>query len=329
MLRNALLGLLVALSGSLPVRAQQWAKKMFETTSHDLGTIARGAKAECEFVLKNIYVKDVHIAGVRVSCGCTTPRIKKSLLKTYEKGAIIASINSETFLGNQSATITVTIDRPAYAAVQLHVKVFIEPDLVLQPASVELGSVDRGTPVEKKISVSRTRRAGWKILDVKSADPHLSGRVVETARSGNRVSYDLRVRLDKDAPAGYIKDHVLLVTNDRQSAEIPVLVEGRVLSEIRVSPAALFLGALQPGQKVTKQLVVRSKKSFRVTSMTADCGCFAFGTSAGDAAKRLHLIPITFTAGDQSGKIAKTIRIETDLDDAAVELSTYAVVAEK
>ena len=329
MMRKSLLALTLAILAALPVSAQQWAKKMFETTSHDFGRIARGAKAEYEFVLKNIYAKDVHIAGVRVTCGCTTARIKKSLLKTYEKRAIVASINSKTFLGRQSSTITVTIDEPAYAQVQLHVKVFIQSDVVLQPASVQLGSVDQGTPVEKKISVNCTRRSDWKILDVKSVNPHLSGEVVETARQRGRVSYELRVRLDEHAPAGYIKDHLILVTNDQRSKQIPVMVQGRVLSTITLSPGSLFLGVVQSGEKVTKRLVVRGKKPFRITSITADCGCFEFGTSTENTAKPLHLVPITFTAGDKSGKVAKTILIKTDLDDATVELSANALVTQK
>jgi len=56
----------------------------------------------------------------------TTPRvITKTRFRCYslEKGAIIASINSEKFTGRQSSAITVTIDKPAYAKVRLHVKV--------------------------------------------------------------------------------------------------------------------------------------------------------------------------------------------------------------
>ena len=86
----------------------------------------------------------MHIAGVRASCGCTTPRIEKETLKTYEKGAIIAHINSESFLGSQGATLTVTIDKPQYAEVQLQVKVYVYSDVLLEPASIALGSVERG-----------------------------------------------------------------------------------------------------------------------------------------------------------------------------------------
>ncbi len=52
---------------SAPALGQDWATKMFETTSHDFGTVARGERAEFEFDLENLYVEDVHIVGVRTS----------------------------------------------------------------------------------------------------------------------------------------------------------------------------------------------------------------------------------------------------------------------
>ena len=140
--------LLLILTAAVPALGGDWARKMFEETSHDFGYVARGAKAEFEFVLSNIYLEDVHIAGVRSSCSCTTPRIKQAQLKTYEKGAIIAAFNTRSFLGRKSATVTVTFDKPLYAEVQLHVSGHIRSDVVLSPGSVQLGSVDQGTPAE-------------------------------------------------------------------------------------------------------------------------------------------------------------------------------------
>ena len=68
---------------------------MFKVTEHDFGTVARGAKAEYRFVFENLYLEDVHVAGVRTSCGCTTPSVENPLLKTYEKGAILAHFNTD------------------------------------------------------------------------------------------------------------------------------------------------------------------------------------------------------------------------------------------
>ena len=55
---------------------------------------------------------------------------ENATLKTYEKGAIIAHFNTDTFSGQRGATLTVTIDKPFYAQVQLHVSGFIRTDVI-------------------------------------------------------------------------------------------------------------------------------------------------------------------------------------------------------
>ena len=81
-----------------------------------------------------------------------------------------------------------------------------------------------------------------------------------------------------------------------------MLVEGRVLAGITVSPAALFMGVVQPGQKVTKQLVVKGKRPFRVLSISCDDKSFVFDISADKTAKPVHLIPVTFTGRRRCGQ---------------------------
>ncbi len=68
--------------------AQDWARKLFATTEHDFGSVARGAKADYAFIMTNNLQDDVHIASVRSSCGCTSPYVEndKRTLKTYENG---------------------------------------------------------------------------------------------------------------------------------------------------------------------------------------------------------------------------------------------------
>ena len=141
------------------------------------------------------------------------------------------------------------------------------------------------------------------------------------------MSYRLNVHLDKSAPAGYLQDHLMLVTNDQSGSQIPVLVEGRVTPGITVSPASLFMGVVQPGQEVTKQLVVKGKTPFRILSISCDDKSFRFDTSKETTAKELHLIPVTFLAGAEPGKVLKTIKIKTDQGQTTPELPAYAVVA--
>lgn len=317
---------LLACMGAV-AQAQEWAREMFEVGSHDFGTIARGSKAEYEFVFTNKYLAEVHVAAAQSSCGCTSVSIKQPSLETYERGSIVARINSGSFLGRQKATITVRFDRPQPAEVQLQVKVFVRGDLVLEPACISLGNIDHRSPAEGQLSVTHYGRNDWKIVDVKSENPRLTVEAIETLRSANRVAYTLRARLSKDAPPGHVREHLLLITNDAGQSQIPVLVQGRVMSAVTVSPATLFLGVIPPGGTVTKQIVVRAKTPFRILAVKPECACLKIEVPREDGPKKIHLIPVTFVAADQPGKVSKTIRIETDLDQAVAELTAYAAVS--
>jgi hypothetical protein len=312
-----------------PSYGQDWAQKMFKVADHDFGSVARGAKAEFSFVCENIYMEDIHLASVRTSCGCTTPRVENGLLKTYDKGAIVAHFNTDSFTGPHGATLTVTIDQPFFAEVQLHVKGDIRNDVVVEPGSVQYGSIDQGIAFDQQVTVNYGGSSAWQILDVKSFNPHITAKAIEATRSDGHVSYTLKVRVDQTTPAGYLNDHLMLVTNDPSAAQIPVLVEGQIMPGITVNPTALFMGVVQPGQKVTKQLVVKSKKPFKILGISCEDKSFQFDTSKASTAKELHLVPVTFTAGADAGKVVKTIKIATDQGQMTPELAAYAVVAAK
>ena len=314
------IGLLLASSAC----AQEWALKMFNATTHDFGTVAKGSKAEFRFTLKNLYEEDLRILNVQSSCGCTTLRVSKRDLKTFETAEIIADFNTRDFQGHKTATITVMVECVSRADVQLHISGFIRTDVVTQPGSVDFGSVDQGTTAVQRLQVAYAGRDDWKILDAKTADPWYEVEMKEIARGNGRVAYDLLVRLTKDAPTGYVKDQLILVTNDAQAREIPVDMQGRVMSDITISPTKLFIGVVRPGQKVTKNLVVRGKEPFRIIDVT--CADKSFQIEPSKEARSVHLIPVIFTAGEEAGRVTQKISIRTDHADLVQAFTAFAEI---
>src|SRR5688572_6542372 len=122
---------------------------MFKTTAHDFGAVARGAKTEFRFPFKNIYVEDLHVLRVSSSCGCTSPEVTNRDLKTYQTGYVVATFNTNAFVGYKSATVTVVFDKPFYAEVQLQVSGNIRGDIIVQPNFVDLGPIPQGQPAER------------------------------------------------------------------------------------------------------------------------------------------------------------------------------------
>jgi hypothetical protein len=298
---------------------------LFETKTHEFGSVAHFAKVEYEFIFTNTYLEDVHVADARPSCSCTSVQIKNPLVKTYEKGSVAATFNTSAFLGDHGATITVTIDRPFPAIVQLQVHGVIRDDVSVNPAELVLGDVDAGSSVERRIMISG--RPGWQINSLQTTNPNISASVVNVQNAGSQVNYEVRVVVDNKTPVGYIKDHLLVYTNDVATPQFPVLIEGRVVSSVTVSPLTLYLGPLQTGETVTKAIVVQSKQPFKILSVTGDGTFFQIKTSGdGNELKLLHVVPVTITAGSQTGRAVETLKIKTDLNQATAELPALGFV---
>lgn len=307
-----LAALISAVTSSL-ASGQEWARKMFTETTHDFGAVARGAETVHQFVIENKFVEDVHIAGVRASCGCTTPSISKATLKTWEKGAILARFNTDRFMGRKGATVTVTIDKPFFAEVQLSVTGYIRPDVVFNPGVVNFGSVDQSSGSDRRVQVSYAGRSNWTITDVLSANKALEVRLNDPARIGNKVTYDMDVHLKPGAEAGFFKDTLTLVTNDGRNSRLTLSMTGTVRSSLTISPSRLSLGELQPGQQVTKKVIVQSQNPFTVQAIDVGGQKSGFVAEMPPAvAKKVHVIPITFRS-NKAGQIEQQIAIDTNV----------------
>jgi hypothetical protein len=293
--------------------AQQWASKMFEVREHDFGVVVRGSQQQFRFEFTNLYEEDVHIERVRSSCGCTSPSIEKSLVSTFQKSAILATFNTRTLQGPQGATLTVVFDKPFRAEVRLQVKGSIRTDVVFQPGSVQFGDVVLGSPVERMIAIQHAGADNWEIRDVRSVNSFYKVFLKNRTVTGGRVDYQLLVQLTGKAPAGYLNDQLILVTNDLKDRELRLAVEGRITSPLTISPASLLMGPVAPGESISRKLVVRGNKPFRILKVSSDGE--GFKCTPADDARMLHLLPVSFTAGDEAGTMVQTILVETDLGE--------------
>jgi hypothetical protein len=310
---------------------------MFNHTTHDFGVVARGAKVEHRFTIENIYEEDAHIASVESSCGCTTPKLSRNLLKTWEKAELVVSIDTRGFLGRKDATIKVLFDQPFVAEVQLHVHTYIRSDIVVQPGEVAFGSVMQGAGATQTLAVSYAGRDDWRIARVECANPNIEASAVETNRSPGKVGYSLSVQLRSEAPPGYLHDQLVLVTNDYdvRAARVPVAVDGLVVSALSVRPSPLMMGTAEAGRPITRNLVVQGQTPFRIVAVRSSDE--RFQCKAPEEAKAAHVLPVTFLAKElrpSERMVSAKLHIETDLSgvnavDVAVSVQTAPAAATK
>lgn len=288
-----------------------WAKQMFPITEHDFRTVGRGAKAEYHFEFTNPFKEDVRVSSVRTSCGCTTPSVTRNLLESLEKAAVIAKFNTETYVGDRSATVTVVFDKPFYNEVQLKVRGNIRTDVTFSPAEVNFGELVAGQVKRQEVLVTYTGGSNWEIKDVRSLCSDLTVSLPAPERSPGMVRYRMVIGTKDSLPEGDVRERLTLITNDQRFPTIDMSVLGRVRPSLEVSPASVNLGQMSPGTRVEKRLVVRAEQEFEVTAAACLDPRFTFELPAGKS--KLHFVKVIFTADNNFGNVSRLVEITTDL----------------
>lgn len=317
-------------AGSQIVSDQPWTQHLIkkEDRFFDFKTVAKGTHAEHRFILKNRFQETVHIASIHSSCTCTSATVldDKNEIQTYEETAIVAHFHTDRFDGFKNATITVQIDRPLPAEIQLNVQGEIRSDISIVPNSVLFGAVAEGAEASRTITVTYSGpMANWKILDFKSSNEHVTGEVVDFQARPRMITTKVKIKLDEKTPRGEISERLALVTNDSQNRrEIPIVVRANVGKSVKVSPSVVFLGFREPGKiSDVKDVTLRGTKRFRIMKLLCDNPEVQvdFTPSPDDPAKFLYKIPVRYTNpkdgpnAPKDGKMIATVRVETDDPD--------------
>ena len=267
-----------------------------ESRSHDFGVVARAANTEHRFVFTNPFKSELNIRSVRASCGCTTPIIETQRIPPGGEGAVLARFNTGSFTGQRSATITVTIDRPMFAELQLNVKGYIRSDIVTTPGEAAFGAVPQGAAATREITLNYAGRQDWAITEVSSPNEFVSASFEEVERGGGRVSYKLNVQLAPNTPAGFFQNQLILRTNDRRMTSVPLRVTAQVESPLEVAPTQLALGRVKPGEPISQRLVLKGRDEFTVEEIS--CEQAEIRTELDNAAKRAFILNLIVTPKD-------------------------------
>lgn len=282
---------------------------MFPETTHDFGIVPRGSEAIFEFKFTNKYEEDIHVASVRSSCGCTTPKIRKPDLKTYEEGSIICELNTKSFVGAKSAFVTVVFTKPYYGEIQLGVKGTIRSDIDTDPGMIDFGEVEVGSTRTTPVKITYAGRNPWEIKDVRSANQHLGVSIERSAIPG-KVQYVMNVNLKETAPTGEFSDNIVLVTNEPNFNLVTIPVRGTINPPL-VLPPRVDLGTVRAGQQSGSFFLIRSKEPFEIQKIDCEDQRFVFEIPSGKKDK--HIVQFKFNSGDAVGAFKQSLTIHTDL----------------
>jgi hypothetical protein len=302
----ASVGCLLTLAAAAGAADQNWAERMFSQHKIDFGLVAHGSDTRHRIELYNPYNETVHILKVDTTCGCTAGTPSRKTVETYGKAYVDVVMNTWKFKGHKNSNVDVTLQyeggQPLTVRVPIHAE--IRQDILVNPGSVNFGTIARGEEATKRIAV-KVARPGMQLTEVRTGKGFLSADISERSRSAGETVYEVAVKIDPAAPEGAITDRVWLMTNDRQAPYVPVAVSAVVEPDIVVATPTISVGTVAAGSQNKQRVVLRGVKPFKIEDIRPESGTGMFEVKAPEEAKKVHVIPLEVTASNQPGAFSE------------------------
>lgn len=314
--RVTVLAFLVSVVIPCAAQAARWADELFPERQHDFGKIERGAKAAHDFVLINNTRREVRIKSIRVSCSCTKAVATTGRIDAGGTTILSAVMDTSGFQGSKAVTIYVRLDRPWPAEITLRVQCESVGKLGAEATEIDFGIINQGATPFKKINLDYTGPIEWRVTDLDFGNPNFATEIRETERSPERTRYELDIRLKAGALPGVIEDTIRVHTNDPEMPVVVVKAKAQVEADVVVSPSAISLGPLKPGETVERKLMIKAANPFHVVRLDNGEGVMKFTSNS--EAKTVQLVTLSFTAPSSMDDLPRHVDIVTDLDGERV-----------
>jgi hypothetical protein len=315
--------LLVATAIPAPLKGGEggasWAEKMFKDgkdVTHDFGNVPHGAQLHHRFTITNIYAVQMEITAIEPGCTCTKAVPSKRVLQPRESATIDVSMDARRFTGPKTVDIKVSVGPEFISTAVLKISANSRADLVFNPGEISFGTVTAGQAAEQTIDIDYAGTLDWKVSEVVAKDLPLDVSFEKLNRSSGQVGYRVLAKLMKDAPVGALKEEIYLKTNDPNSPLVPIVVEATVQAPVVVTPSALNLSGVKVGEDVTRRVVVRGTKAFKVIAVDGLGNGVDLGNQLTTDEAAVQTIVFKCKI-ERAGEFKREVKIRTSLPDAA------------
>lgn len=314
MFRGALLAGGALASLLLLVAAPGAAQVAFEEKAKDLGGAPRGTPLKHYFRFTNRYNQELHVSGVRVSCGkCTSAAVTKTTLAPGESADLIVNVDTLQFIGSRSFYVYVTFDRPVFEEAVVSINAASREDLMISPATLAYGIVRMGAAPTAETTVEyRGGLQNWTITGVANDNGYIQPELKEVSRQFGLVAYKVKVKLREDCPPGSWHADLWLTTNDPASPRIRVPLTVEIQGALTAAPQSVELGSVAKGSQLERKIVVRGVEPFTITKIEGLDPSIEITGQSKDPAK-VQVLKLKYSAGQDPGEFSKRLRIITDL----------------
>ena len=324
-LGRSFLAMAIVALGASSVEAADWADRLFRESGIEFGAVPRGSLKLHNFVLTNTLSEPLTIVDVRASCGCTSGRALSEQVAPGERAIVEAQMDTKQVWGRKTTVLYVSIVTASGVKGEagLNVAATILTDVVLNPGTIEFGTVVRGQSPAVEIAIDRINTPQWRITRMVTACKVINASCTEVVRNDQMVSYRLKVWLKPGITSGIVRDEIRLITNDRDSPAFSIPVNAMVRGDLNASPSTILLGNVDKSLGARGKYLVRATRPFKIRAIDGEGDGFRL-TSDNEESRPVHLLNLIYqpSQGIARGDIRRAFRVTTDLrDEVPLELS--------
>jgi Protein of unknown function (DUF1573) len=318
-----LLAVSAAQAAAPPVPAGRIA---FDETGFNFGVMDQQTEASHVFTVRNTGAGVLRILQVIPGCSCAATELDASEIPPGGAARLQVTFYSGNFNGPVGKVLAVQSTDPDRPMATLELRADVQPVFIFTPSVLDLGQFERGRAITREVTIADAKGRLFAIKGITSSLTNLAA--VATPVGGDGSTYSLKITLPPQTRTGPMVGNLEVTTDRKVSGKPILLVIGTVTGPVRVSPTALFLGVVGPGEKFPpKQLTVQNTGPAPVEIRSVNPGDAALrATVTTNAPGREFSIELTTQQAPPPGWMRRTLHIFTSDSDIPLEVSLSGIV---
>ena len=233
----------------------------------DFGTVPKGQKITHAFVVKNTGTADLEIIAAKPACGCTVADFDK-IIKPGQTGKVTASVDTVTFAGPTSKSVTLETNDPNTPTAQLTISAIVKPYVEAYPAGFVRFNMLQGDSESQTLTLYSEETEPFEIVKIESPQPWIKVSHVQSDKDNpittvgrpGQAQYKVNITVAGiDAKIGPLAEKIRVVTNSKHQPEYWISVAGVVRPTFRVEPTQVNFGEVTfSDAAATRTVVLRS-----------------------------------------------------------------------
>lgn len=205
-------------------------KLVVEDADFSFGQVSQGVKVEHTFRFRNAGEAPLNVEKVRSSCGCTAALLSATQIPPGGTGEIRTTFDSGRFRGAVVKTVYLYVNDPQQPVAQFHLRGTVKPELVMDPAQIDLGKLIPGRSAEARVTLTNQGEQEITLAAPDATSPELQAELSENRLSpGKSVQLVVKAKPKEGKPR--LSGYVMIKTSNPLVPELRLPVYGSIAQE--------------------------------------------------------------------------------------------------